>query len=920
MRQDAATFAADTFALVLGCGTFEHDGIQALPSAESQARQLTKLLTSPKGVALLPEHTFLLTGPRAVRSSIIELFETLAAKVSATSQVVIYFGGHGRRLENDSILCCYDTDPHDPGEAGLSGQQLDVLLSKLNVRGVLVILDCCRSAGFAEAAPLFFRNLQGAEFRILLSASRANQDSYESQDGTGTLFSKALLRVLSGETPAGTEAGLITFGGLVEALDFSIEEDRRAFYQNLPAQELVFAQVGSRDPILFFHRQLAAENLTVDTRRYSRRLILRKIYRYATFVICVGALALASHIVWLDGHQYGLVQYDRIQVFRGFPGLNAWGYPHLVWEQPLSVDERPQDRPLGPTGAIITDKREKPADLIFRLQGQLGQARILLELGDMAAAAKKLSALRIDHPSTTQSPAFLSLWSVVATTSDTDVLKQEMLSQTVDVRTNAALALHRLSPESVDVVLNGMYDLNAFDVRRFLQSIDPPCSAPVARFLTGPIVRARLQELSSVAIDTLIRLTCPIDRDAVILSAMRFPIRDLPNLAMLLSVHSAPPIRGAELYEIQLSDDKAKSALRAALLAAYSVPAGVCQTSDGQVRSEYDVNSIRANLMLASLFPNSYDRASFDKSLTQAYTVLAWAVNPNCREKLKVEVTDDVAILISLPNANVRMSEFMAEPEDAARLIRVALLAPKIQAALVLKHLLFRNSDPTVKYLAIRALLALGAMFPEDVEAEYSAGSGFHLLRSENADVRVAAMSWFVTTRSDEARSALANWLHDPDSEKVIKAFARLKPDESTLSLLRRAVNEPGNSATASALLTMLGTPDDAALELTRPEIARRSIALRFLAFRSDGVSVLHAIDKYAGPIPTWARKEAELIVAKRAAFDTEFATVQSPARLWWLDLVLEARGTGGGSSAFPPGLRLTAEILREQELMRSIQ
>ena len=95
-------------------------------------------------------------------------------------------------------------------------------------------------------------------------------------------------------------------------------------------------------------------------------------------------------------------------------------------------------------------------------------------------------------------------------------------------------------------------------------------------------------------------------------------------------------------------------------------------------------------------------------------------------------------------------------------------------------------------------------------------------------------------------------------------------------------MNEPGNSATAAALLTIRGTPDDAASELTRPDLASRSIALQLLAFRSDGVAVLHAIDNRTDPISgmgAQARKQAELTVAKRTVFDQEFAAIPSPSR-----------------------------------------
>jgi hypothetical protein len=96
-------------------------------------------------------------------------------------------------------LATYEADLNSLRDSAISNTDVDDVLSQTRAAGTLLILDCCESAGFAENAPEFFRQIGQSGFRILLSASRVGQRSWERAGGKGTLFTHFLKKAISGD-------------------------------------------------------------------------------------------------------------------------------------------------------------------------------------------------------------------------------------------------------------------------------------------------------------------------------------------------------------------------------------------------------------------------------------------------------------------------------------------------------------------------------------------------------------------------------------------------------------------------------------------------------------------------------------------------------------------------------------------------
>src|ERR1700722_5621897 len=93
----------------------------------------------------------------------------------------------------------------------------------------------------AENVVFFFRTLAGSEFRLLLSASRAGQLSYEFDNSAGTFFTNAIVDVLTGRVVVGKEPGIVYFSDLFDFVRHQVAEDLEASGQSATLQEPVFA-------------------------------------------------------------------------------------------------------------------------------------------------------------------------------------------------------------------------------------------------------------------------------------------------------------------------------------------------------------------------------------------------------------------------------------------------------------------------------------------------------------------------------------------------------------------------------------------------------------------------------------------------------------------------------------------------------
>jgi hypothetical protein len=107
---------------------------------------------------------------------------------------LFYFAGHGRREEHDVVLVSQDGDSRDSGVsvATILGKTL-----KSTVREIIIILDCCFS-GAAGGIPQLGGDVSALRSGIsILTASRRDQPSVETEEGRG-LFSTYLCGALDG--------------------------------------------------------------------------------------------------------------------------------------------------------------------------------------------------------------------------------------------------------------------------------------------------------------------------------------------------------------------------------------------------------------------------------------------------------------------------------------------------------------------------------------------------------------------------------------------------------------------------------------------------------------------------------------------------------------------------------------------------
>jgi hypothetical protein len=132
-------------ALVVGVGG-------NLPCTVADAKGVGGILVDPARCAYRPENVCVLTGGEATGQRIREELKRLAEAIAAgerQSTAIVYFSGHGLRIEQSFYLIPSDFDYRDPNGTALSGADLTGLLTEIRSERFLLLLDCCH-AGQAQ--------------------------------------------------------------------------------------------------------------------------------------------------------------------------------------------------------------------------------------------------------------------------------------------------------------------------------------------------------------------------------------------------------------------------------------------------------------------------------------------------------------------------------------------------------------------------------------------------------------------------------------------------------------------------------------------------------------------------------------------------------------------------------------------------
>ncbi|MEU4192771.1 caspase family protein [Kribbella sp. NPDC026611] len=142
-------------ALLIGAQTNNLTGV--LNDVEAMAGAL-----EPRGFAIER-----LVTPQATRAAVLDAYEKLIVDAGADDAVVIYYSGHGGRLQapdDRDLQFIVPDDYHDSDDEdfrGITGVELSVLLARLTTRtaNATVILDCCHAAHMSRHPGLRVRSL-----------------------------------------------------------------------------------------------------------------------------------------------------------------------------------------------------------------------------------------------------------------------------------------------------------------------------------------------------------------------------------------------------------------------------------------------------------------------------------------------------------------------------------------------------------------------------------------------------------------------------------------------------------------------------------------------------------------------------------------------------------------------------------------
>lgn len=200
------------FALLVGISNFKNSD-DFLRYGAKDARDLRDFLVNSAGFQ--NDHITLLTDEEATTEKIREAFGTIREKAGPNDLVLVYFSTHGKMRDLDptglSYVLTYDTNEKSAGSTFATSLQM-VELAELGrwtaARDYVLLLDTCLS-GAARAAVAgseftALQGLQGSGRRVVISASRANERSYEDDTTKHGYFTRFLLEAFQHNPPAAT--------------------------------------------------------------------------------------------------------------------------------------------------------------------------------------------------------------------------------------------------------------------------------------------------------------------------------------------------------------------------------------------------------------------------------------------------------------------------------------------------------------------------------------------------------------------------------------------------------------------------------------------------------------------------------------------------------------------------------------------
>jgi hypothetical protein len=519
-RAPASDFGASLHAVVVGVNSLPGNWLTQLLVAESDARELANALALPDGIAVPQSQLCVLTGGGASRCEVLRALGHALARVGSADSFVFYFAGHGLARDGSFFLCTGDASEEDLEATALSSTDLERLLASSPARGILMILDCCEGAAFAEMAPATFTRLRAGDYRLLISASRADQLSWEANDGSGTLFSRALLGVLRGQIRVGNVAGAVYFSDLVDAVDAYIAEglERRPDH---PIQEMMFIGAYVRDPLLFVHRGLSLAQVRFVTARYSPAYIRRVLARSAAALGAITLFALTVAYGLQDETQFARNENGKIFIYRGRPHYSLPGYPKMLWSLPYGPEHL--DYPTENGVFLLTSPLGQPVmPLIEALMARDYRVAALFESGrDTEARRLALSIYRDSNAPFRERLDSALIFAKVAQATDRSLLTEWLTGERKELRLAAFLALMRLQGTADPALSQALAGEEIAENEDIVRQVEGPCTPILKSYLERRFLSRSNVPTNQEIIDAAVRTKCTLSVASLLQGASR---------------------------------------------------------------------------------------------------------------------------------------------------------------------------------------------------------------------------------------------------------------------------------------------------------------------------------------------------------------------------------------------------------------
>ncbi|MBP8130670.1 MAG: SUMF1/EgtB/PvdO family nonheme iron enzyme [Candidatus Hydrogenedentes bacterium] len=223
--------AAQKWAVIIGAGGYEDQGLTPLPNAVNDAKGVYAALTgAPDGFPA--RNTVLMVDDaaeplhRPTRSNILAILGQWVSLAGPEDSLLVYFAGHGLELGGKLALMPLDGRTADVENTCIPFAMFESKLESCAAKRSLVILDACHSGAGRSGSgmtPGMMADIEKhSEGRITLASCKQDEVSHEYEAGHGA-FTWFLLQGLGGGADANGD-------GVVSALELSnytFEETRR---------------------------------------------------------------------------------------------------------------------------------------------------------------------------------------------------------------------------------------------------------------------------------------------------------------------------------------------------------------------------------------------------------------------------------------------------------------------------------------------------------------------------------------------------------------------------------------------------------------------------------------------------------------------------------------------------------------------